>query len=573
MPPFAVAAQQGLCAEQGHAVTAGWSWLAGLGDSPDRYHGLANAVIGAALCFVAISLLSAVGRRPAISRAGLICAAAAGILAFGALHFLPLTLGAATGWAAAVSHLSTGALATGAAMSVWPLIWRLADAPSAARLLAINAELSRLQVRTAESNRSLIMAEQLAHLGHWRVSLPDRQVTWSEEVFRIYGLPNTGDRLDIETAMDAYVPEDRDRVRQNFELAIAARGSYEIDSKIMRPDGEIRDVRACGEVQVGLDGDPAAVFGVLIDNTEQRRAEAEKIVAREKLAAAQRMETLGQLAGGVAHDVNNVLQTIAIASGLIEKRAEQAAEVSRLNRLIGRTTDRASAVVNRLLAFARRSELRSAHLDLNALLTSLAEVLNHTLGGAVSVAVEIDPAMTPLWADAAQLETVLVNLATNARDAMPLGGAITLAAVAERCEAGVPHPDGLAPGSYVRLSVTDQGTGMDEATLARAVEPFYTTKARGKGTGLGLSMASGFAAQSGGLLSLKSTPGVGTCVTIWLPQNPAHAQASAAPAAGCGRLAILPQTFVLLVDDEPILRELMAEELAERGFAVAQPHA
>ncbi len=533
-------------------------------------HGLADALDACAcFCLGGALLLVPVGRRRT-GRAPAIRAVAVLVLACSLAHGMALTQLLPPGWAGPAADMVTALLWAGAACVAWPLSLRMVDAPSSARLMAINAELGRLQASTAESNRSLMMAEHLAQLGHWRVSLPDRQVTWSDEVFRIYGLHETGYLPNLDTAIDAYVPEDRERVRQNFERVIAARGSYELDARIMRPNGEIREVRARGEVQVGADGEPASVFGVFLDITAQKQADAEKTAACEKLAAAQRMETLGQLAGGVAHDVNNVLQTIAVASGLIDQRAEQPAEVLRLNRLIGRTTDRAGAVVNRLLAFARRSELRAAHLDVNPLLISLAEVLNHTLGGAVSVVLQIDPISPHLWTDAGQLETVLVNLATNARDAMPLGGTITLAASVEWCDSRTPHHRGLGPGSYVRLSVTDEGTGMDEATLARAVEPFYTTKARGKGTGLGLSMASGFAAQSGGLLSLQSRVGVGTSVTIWLPQKPTHAQADAATSAGVGRLAILPQTFVLLVDDEPILRELVAEELAERGFAVLQ---
>ena len=395
--------------------------------------------------------------RPRIGRVHLVWAGAALVLACGAAHGLALTAVLPPGWARVAGDLFTAILFAAAALVAWPLTLRMADAPSAARLLAINAELSRLQASTAESNRSLVMAEQLAQLGHWRVSLPDRTLTWSDEVFRIYGLSNAGTSPDLDTAFAAYLPEDRERVRQNFDRAIAVRDNYDIDSRITRPSGEIREVRARGEIQIGPDGEPAAVFGVFIDITAQKQAEAEKVVAREKLAAAQRMETLGQLAGGVAHDINNVLQTISTASGLIEKRSAQPAEVLRLNRLVGRTTDRASAVVNRLLAFARRSELRSAHLDVSALLSSLTEVLNHTLGGAVRVAQQAGPVVPPLWADAGQLETVLVNLATNARDAMPLGGTITLAASPERCDSQTPHPAGLAPGSYVRLTVSDEG--------------------------------------------------------------------------------------------------------------------
>ncbi len=264
-----------------------------------------------------------------------------------------------------------------------------------------------------------------------------------------------------------------------------------------------------------------------------------------------------------------MLQTIATASELIGKRAGQPAEVMRLNRLVGKTADRASAVVNRLLAFARRSELNAAYLDVGQVMASLTDVLNHTLGGAVRIALEIERPLPPLWADASQLETVLVNLATNARDAMPLGGTITLTAAAECHGEDAVQPAGLAAGAYVRLSVTDEGLGMDEATLARAVEPFYTTKAPGKGTGLGLSMASGFAVQSGGALSLRSAPGLGTCVTLWLPQSGLEGSVPmTASLQHHGRLPILPQAYVLLVDDETELRELIAEELVERGFVV-----
>ena len=547
-------------------------WFVSWGTGPFWWHAFSDAVIGCSSCCIAAALVALLVKRPEVGRATLIAVSAAGAFCCALAHLLPLiTLQSASGWTEVAGHVCTALLSAAAALTVWPLVLRVADSPSPAKLLAINDELSRLQASTAESNRGLLMAEQLAHIGHWRVSQPDGHLTWSDEVFRIYGLPNTGAAPSLDAAFAAYHPDDRETVRRNFEIALVDQSRYEFESRLCRPNGEVRHVRSRGEVQVDASGQPICISGVFMDITAQKQAEADKMVATEKLAAAQRMEVLGRLAGGVAHDINNVLQTIATASGLIGKRADEPAEVTRLNRLIGKTADRAGAVVNRLLAFARRSELHAAHIDVAALLASLKDVLNHTLGGSVRVALEIDPGLPPLWADHHQLETVLVNLATNARDAMPRGGIITLAASAEYRDERSPLQPGLGAGAFVRLSVTDDGMGMDEAILARAVEPFYTTKPRGKGTGLGLSMASGFAEQSGGALGLRSAPGDGTCVTIWLPQNnPAQSITIEPQAPAHPRLSILPETFVLLVDDEADLRALMAEELIECGFAVLQ---
>ena len=230
------------------------------------------------------------------------------------------------------------------------------------------------------------------------------------------------------------------------------------------------------------------------------------------------MQALGQLAGGIAHDFNNVLQAVQGGVTLVAKRAADPASVKKFASEVLGAVERGASITRRLLAFARRGELRAERIDLVGLLDGLRDVLAQALGSPITVRINNDGTSLPaVMADRGQLETVLVNLATNARDAMSDGGTLTFSAVAEEFTAGLIHPAGLEPGQYVRLSVTDTGTGMDQATLARAMEPFFTTKPQDKGTGLGLSMAKGFAEQSGGALAIDSAPDRGTTVTLWLP--------------------------------------------------------
>ncbi|MBL6081893.1 response regulator [Belnapia sp. T18] len=308
--------------------------------------------------------------------------------------------------------------------------------------------------------------------------------------------------------------------------------------------------------------------------TAELRAEArERERAEAMLIQAQKMEVLGQLAGGVAHDVNNVLQAVLGGARMIVRRPDDPAAVTRLAGMVVDAALRGAGVARRLLALARRGKLQVEPVDAHHMFAGLQEVLAHTLGGAVTVHVEAGSDLPPVLADRGQLETVLVNLAVNARDAIaPQAGAVTFSAVAEEVASGEPHPSGLAPGSYLRLAVADDGPGMDAGTLARATEPFFTTKPRGKGTGLGLSMARGFAEQSGGAMHIDSALERGTIVTLWLPQagkavEPPTAPPAASVVAAPGRTQ---RRCVLLVDDEPQVRTVLAAGIAERGHVVIQ---
>jgi PAS domain S-box-containing protein len=308
---------------------------------------------------------------------------------------------------------------------------------------------------------------------------------------------------------------------------------------------------------------------------------AEAVADRERalaqLAQSQKLEALGQLAGGVAHDFNNALQAITGGVNMILRRSGDAAAVRRFAAMVLEAAERGSSVARRLLAFARRDVLRAEPVDVAEVLAGLREVLAHTLGAEIAVRVEAPADLPPLRADRSQLETVLVNLATNARDAMlPAGGSLVLSAAVEEVADALTHPVGLAPGGYMRLAVSDTGTGMDADTLAHAAEPFFTTKPQGQGTGLGLSMARGFAEQTGGGLHVESEPGRGTVVTLWLPLAEADA---APPDTGTHATAAPPSVSpggtadrarLLLVDDDPLVRRVLAAELRARGYAVTE---
>ena len=250
----------------------------------------------------------------------------------------------------------------------------------------------------------------------------------------------------------------------------------------------------------------------------------QEVIARERaqaqMAHTQRVIALGEMAGGIAHNFNNILQVVDGNARMIAGQPENAERVRRLSGRILDAAERGGSITRRLLAFARRDVLTARPLEVGELLNNVAELLKHALGSSVACRIEAMPGLPGLVADKAQLETVLVNLATNARDAMPGGGTLTLAAAGETLASEQDDPP-LKAGCYIRLSVADTGAGMDAATLARATEPFFTTKSKDKGTGLGLAMAKGFAEQSGGALTIASESGRGTVVTLWLPQTDA----------------------------------------------------
>ena len=290
-----------------------------------------------------------------------------------------------------------------------------------------------------------------------------------------------------------------------------------------------------------------------------------QVAAEEALRQSQKMDAMGHLTGGVAHDFNNLLTPIIGALDLLQR---QGLGGERERRLIGgaaQSADRAKVLVQRLLAFARRQPLQAVAVDVESLIRGMADLLSATTGPQIKVSVETAVDLPSAKADANQLEMALLNLAVNARDAMPDGGLLRISASADTV--GGDGPAGLRAGRYIRLSVADTGAGMDEPTLARAIEPFFSTKGIGKGTGLGLSMVHGLASQLGGALVIQSKVGLGTNIELWLPQTdevPEPADPTAEVASG-GRAGT-----ALLVDDEAFVRMSTADMLMDLGYRVIE---
>ncbi|MFT3718634.1 PAS domain S-box protein [Pseudorhodoferax sp.] len=370
-----------------------------------------------------------------------------------------------------------------------------------------------------------------------------------------------------------YTPGDRDAgVPQRALAQSAEHGRFEAEGWRVRKDGSEFWAHVVIDPIRGEDGRILGYAKVTRDLTDRRRIQQELERAREALFQAQKLDAIGQLTGGVAHDFNNLLMVILSSLTLARKRLP---DDDKLRQLVDNGLNaarRGATLTQRMLAFARRQELKPTVVHLPALVRGMADLLARSLGSAVQVHTEFPIALPPVRVDANQLELALLNLAVNARDAMPDGGRLLIRAQEEAVPAG--RSGLLAPGRYVRLSVVDSGMGMDAATLARATEPFFTTKGSGKGTGLGVPMVHGLAAQSGGRFVLDSRPGAGTTATLWLPvadaAPPQQAGDGAAPAPQAAPGANLPRLRVLVVDDDPLVLSSTSALLEELGHKALQ---
>ncbi|MBX4958694.1 response regulator [Rhizobium lentis] len=293
---------------------------------------------------------------------------------------------------------------------------------------------------------------------------------------------------------------------------------------------------------------------------DQKTREREEALAQ--LFEAQKLDTIGHLTGGVAHDFNNLLMAVLGSLSLLKKRLPADERSERLVTNAIQAAERGTALTQRLLAFARRQELKPQAVDFLRLFENVEDLLAKAVGPRVEIRKRIPADLEPLLVDSNQLELALLNLFVNARDALESGGAVTVAAAAEEA-----RPAGLAGGNYIKISVSDDGEGMDEATVLRAAEPFFTTKGIGKGTGLGLSMVHGLAAQSGGSIQISSTRGEGTTVSLWLPvaQSVPRAEPADVPAVAEPLKPVSRSLAILVVDDDALVRTGTVAMLEDLG--------
>jgi len=350
--------------------------------------------------------------------------------------------------------------------------------------------------------------------------------------------------------------------RRLFKEAIERDGAVRgLESAWICADGTTIYVRESAQAVRGPDGSIEYYEGVVEDITEQRRLE-------EQLRQAQKMEVIGRLAGGVAHDFNNILTVILGHSDLLLKAMAVREPLRQHVEELRAAGQRAAALTRQLLAFSRKQTLQPQVLNLNDLIANLSKMLRRLIGEDILLTTTFDPALGQVKVDPGQIEQVITNLAVNARDAMPEGGTLTLqTANAELDAAYASQHLEVTPGRYVLLSVTDTGTGMSEEVQAHLFEPFFTTKGVGKGTGLGLATVFGIVKQSGGHITVHSELGHGTTFNIYLPRTEEAAAAEAVPAQAPVELPRGTET-ILLVEDERQVRHLAQAALERCGYSV-----
>ncbi|HXN67940.1 MAG TPA: PAS domain-containing protein [Bradyrhizobium sp.] len=428
---------------------------------------------------------------------------------------------------------------------------RLAD-----QLAELNATLAqRVEEKTRERDRIWNVSQDLLVVagrdGIWRTVNPawTRTLGWSEAEL----LNRTSEWLEH--------PDDGGITRTQVGKLGTTDTTVRFESRFRHKDGSYRWLSWTGVA------DRDHIYGVARDVTAEKAAAERLRAAEEALQQSQKMEAVGQLTGGIAHDFNNLLTGIVGSLDLLQTRLNQGRtdNVARYINAAMTSANRAAALTHRLLAFARRQPLIPKGVDVNQLVVSLEDLLRRTIGETIDLEITASDGLWWTLCDPNQLESALLNLAINARDAMPDGGRLTISTANVRIDRVTADTPALSPGDYVCIAVTDSGVGMSAEVAARAFDPFFTTKPIGQGTGLGLSMIYGFARQSDGHATIDSRIGQGTTVRLYLPRHHGDGAAGHVSTVRAAEHAVAGET-VLVVEDEPVVRSVILEMLAEQGY-------
>ena len=431
---------------------------------------------------------------------------------------------------------------------------------------AFNEMLATLQSREnalRESTAQLLEAMTVARMGSWAWDVQQGTMSWGGRETEVFGERGKPADTSLESFLDLVHPSDRSPVEQGLWRAAESGQRCELDFRVLDPDGHtrwlaMRGQRAHEDGKAGL-----RLVGLVMDMTERRRLE-------EQLLQSQKLEAIGRLAGGVAHDFNNLLTGIlGYANFALKSLPEN--HTSRTDILeIERAGTRAAALTGQLLAYARRQMIAPKIVSLNELVTNMENLLRRLIGEDVDLETRCAPGLWAAQIDPGQFEQVIINLAVNARDAMPSGGRLTIET--SNCTLDdtyvSQHPE-VVPGEYVMLAVADTGIGMDSATKVRIFEPFFTTKEQGKGTGLGLAVCYGIVRQANGHLWVYSEHGRGTTFKVLLPRALEEGELAATPTP-LEQVSSQGSETILVVEDEPVVRRLTVRALTERGYRVLE---
>ncbi|OFW14170.1 MAG: hypothetical protein A3F69_05685 [Acidobacteria bacterium RIFCSPLOWO2_12_FULL_66_10] len=415
-----------------------------------------------------------------------------------------------------------------------------------------------------EQHRAMLeKAQAVAHIGSWVAELDaTAQLSWSAELHRIFDVPIGQFGGTTETFFELVHKDDLAAVRAATAAAIAGGPPYDIEHRVKLKDGSIRWVHEKADIIRDAEGRARQMIGTAQDITARRQLE-------DQLRQSQKMEAIGRLAGGIAHDMNNALTAIA---GYAELALNEMAPDHKARpdvEEIRRAAERAGSVTRQLLAFSRKQMLEPRVFNLNETVANIGRLIGRLLGADIEVRTHAAESPLYVFGDPGQVEQAIMNLAVNARDAMPVGGRFELRTSLDDVDeafarAHVP----IAPGRYVCLRVSDTGHGMSRETSARIFEPFFTTKDVGKGTGLGLSMVYGTLKQIGGLIFVDSEIDRGTTFSLYFSQANARTATAAPPAPSAEQAARRGHETLLVVEDEPAVRKLVAMALRQDGYTL-----
>ena len=409
------------------------------------------------------------------------------------------------------------------------------------------------------------IAADAARLGGWALDAATFEISWSEEVARIHEVP--ADYVpSLEEGVDFYAPEHRDRIRQCFETCLRDGTPYDEELQIITARGRRVWVRVIGRPERDAAGRITRIHGAFQDISERKDLES-------MLHQSQRLEAVGQLTGGVAHDFNNLLTVILGNADLIMAEAGDQERLHGLAESTFRAARRGAELTSRLLAYARKQPLEPVPTDIANLLAGMDQLLRRTLGEKVEIELVRGGGLWTAMVDPAQLESAVLNLCLNARDAMPDGGRLTIeTANAHLDEDYAKQHVEITAGHYVMIAVTDTGSGVAPELADRVFEPFFTTKPSGQGSGLGLSMVYGFVKQSRGHIKLYSEPGEGTTVKLYLPRTRDRAQQESR--SGHRDIPRGNGELILIVEDDELVRQFVRDQVAGLGYHVlAAPNA
>ncbi|AHE55801.1 PAS domain-containing protein [Sphingomonas sanxanigenens] len=441
--------------------------------------------------------------------------------------------------------------------------------------LALVQSNATLEARVAEAIAERKLFADIIENTDAFVQVLDRDGRWlaingaaSNEIERMFGIcPRVGDSL-FEALADAAI---RDQLRAHWERALAGESFVEVTA-YDTPAGGRRHYELRFNPMRDGEGRLIGAYQFAHDVTDRLEEQSRLAQMEEVLRQAQKMEAVGQLTGGLAHDFNNLLAGISGAFEMIGVRLAQG-RVNELDKYLAAgqgATRRAAALTHRLLAFARRQTLSPTPIVINRLVGDLVELIRRTVGPGIDVETVAAAGLWPTLVDANQLENAILNLCINARDAMPGGGRIMIETANKWIDHRTAIERGLEPGQYVTVCVSDTGTGIDRETLSRVFDPFFTTKPQGEGTGLGLSMVYGFVRQSHGQVRIYSEVGQGTMVCLYLPRHMGDVVETEDVSARLTPLKAAAGKAVLVIDDEPTVRMLVADALTEMGHACAE---